>query len=65
MPANNQLSPGVVVLERDLSANFDIQQGNVGVIAGPFEWGPVNQVVDNSEEQEVVDRFGGPDDYNY
>lgn len=65
MPANNQLSPGVVVLERDLSANFDIQQGNVGVIAGPFEWGPVNQVVENSEEQEVVDRFGGPDDYNY
>ena len=65
MPANTQLSPGVVVLERDLSANFDVQQGNVGVIAGPFKWGPVNEVVENSDEQEVVDRFGGPDDYNY
>ena len=65
MPANNQLSPGVVVLERDLSANFDVQQGNNGVIAGPFSWGPVNEVIENSEEQELVDRFGGPDDYNY
>ena len=65
MPANNQLSPGVVVLERDLSANFDVQQGNNGVIAGPYSWGPVNEVVENSEEQELVDRFGGPDDYNY
>jgi hypothetical protein len=65
MPANNQLSPGVVVLERDLSTSTVVQQGTVGAITGPFRWGPVNDIVECSEEDEVVDRLGKPDDYNY
>ena len=65
MPANNQLSPGVVVLERDLSTSTVVQQGTVGAITGPFRWGPVNDIVECSEEDEVVDRLGKPDDFNY
>ena len=65
MPANNQLSPGVVVLERDLSTSTVVQQGTVGAITGPFRWGPVNDIVECSDENEVVDRFGKPDDFNY
>ena len=65
MPANNQLSPGVVVLERDLSTSTVVQQGTVGAITGPFRWGPVNDIVECSDENEVVDRLGKPDDWNY
>jgi len=65
MPANYQLSPGVVVLERDLTTTTNVQQGNVGAIAGPFRWGPVNAIDEVSDENELVDRYGKPDDYNY
>lgn len=65
MPANIQLSPGVVVLERDLTTVTSVQQGNVGVLAGPFLQGPVNDVVEVTSEQELLEYFGPPDDYNY
>ena len=65
MPANYQLSPGVVVLERDLTTTTNVQQGNVGAIAGPFRWGPVNAIDEISDENELVARYGKPDDYNY
>lgn len=65
MPANYQLSPGVVVLERDLTTTTNVQQGNVGAIAGPFRWGSVNAIDEISDENELNARYGKPDDYNY
>ena len=65
MPANFQLSPGVAIVERDLTTTTNVQQGNVGAIAGPFRWGPVNAITEVSDENELADRYGKPDDYNY
>ena len=40
-----QVSPGVVIKERDLTnARIDNTIDNVGAIAGPFERGPVNEM---------------------
>lgn len=65
MPANFQLSPGVAIVERDLTTTTNVQQGNVGAIAGPYRWGPVNKITEVSDENELSDRYGKPDDYNY
>ena len=43
--AANQLSPGVVVQERDLTTITSLSTANLGVIAAPFELGPVEEVV--------------------
>ena len=39
--AANQSSPGVVIQERDLTTITTLSTANVGVIAAPFEQGPV------------------------
>jgi hypothetical protein len=58
--AVNQSSPGVVIQERDLTAITTLSTANVGVIAGPFESGPVEEVVDISTERQFVEVFGKP-----
>jgi hypothetical protein len=63
--ATNQSSPGVVIQERDLTTITTLSTANVGVLAAPFEMGPVEEVVEISSERELVDRFGKPNDYNY
>ena len=63
--ASNQLSPGVVIQERDLTTTAVVPTANVGFIAGPFEQGPVEEIVDIVSENQLVDTFGGPNDYNY
>ena len=41
-----QVSPGVVIKERDLTnARIDNTIDNVGAFVGPFERGPVNEIV--------------------
>jgi hypothetical protein len=63
--AANQSSPGIVIQERDLTTITTLSTANVGVIAGPFESGPVEEVVDISTERQFAEVFGKPNDYNY
>ena len=63
--AANLSSPGVVIQERDLTTITTLSTANVGVLAGPFEEGPVEEIVDISSERELAERFGKPNDYNY
>jgi len=63
--AANQSSPGVVIQERDLTTITTLSTANIGVLAAPFEIGPVEEVVEISSERELVERFGKPNDYNY
>ena len=63
--ASNQLSPGVVIQERDLTTTAVVPTANVGFIAGPFEQGPVEEIVDIVSEIQLIEKFGGLNDYNY
>lgn len=60
-----QLSPGVNVSEVDLTTVVPSVATSVGAFAGIFAWGPVNEVVTISDEVQLVDTFGKPDDNNY
>lgn len=57
-----QLSPGVVVTERDLTSVVPSVATTAGGFAGAFQWGPVDQVVTVDSENQLVDRFGKPND---
>ena len=63
--AANQLSPGVVVQERDLTTITSLSTANLGVLAAPFELGPVEEVVTVTSERDLVEKFGKPNDSNY
>ena len=59
--ATPQLSPGVLVREVDLTVGrADNVLDNIGAIAGPFPLGPVNEPIDISTEQELINVFGKP-----
>jgi phage tail sheath protein FI len=59
--ATPQLSPGVLVREVDLTlGRAENVVDNIGGIAGPFELGPVEEVVEIATEQELVKTFGKP-----
>ena len=62
--AANQSSPGVVVQERDLTTITTLSTANVGVLAAPFELGPVEEIVQVSNERELAEQFGKPNDNN-
>ncbi len=60
-----QVSPGVVIKERDLTnARIDSTIDNVGALVGPFERGPVNQMVNITNEKSLLDYFGKPNSDN-
>ena len=63
--AANQLSPGVVVQERDLTTITSLSTANLGVIAAPFELGPVEEVVEVTSERDLAEKFGKPTDSNF
>ncbi len=63
--AANQLSPGVVIQERDLTTITTLSTANIGVLAAPFELGPVEEVIEISSERDLAQRFGKPNDANY
>ena len=65
MSASNQLSPGVVIQERDLTTVTAPVGLNVGVLVAPFSQGPVEEIVEIASERSLVQTFGEPDDYNY
>ena len=59
--ATPQLSPGVLVREVDLTVGrADNVLDNIGAIAGPFAIGPVEEAIDITTEQELINTFGKP-----
>jgi phage tail sheath protein FI len=60
-----QLSPGVNVSEIDLTTIVPSVATSIGAFAGPFAWGPANEIITISDEVRLVDRFGKPDANNY
>jgi hypothetical protein len=59
--ATPQLSPGVLVREVDLTVGrADNVLDNIGAIAGPFAIGPVEQPIDITTEQDLINVFGKP-----
>jgi hypothetical protein len=59
--ATPQLSPGVLTREVDLTVGrAENVLDNIGAIAGPFAIGPVEEIIDISTEQDLVNNFGKP-----
>ena len=59
--ATPQLSPGILIREVDLTVGrADNVLDNIGAIAGPFTKGPINEVIDITTEQELLNVFGKP-----
>ena len=63
--ANTQISPGVLVQERDLTNTINATIDNVGAIVGTFSKGPVEEIVEISSERQLIEVFGEPNDQNY
>ena len=60
-----QLSAGVNVSEVDLTTIVPSVATSIGAFAGPFAWGPTNEVVTISDEVRLASRFGNPNSTNY
>ncbi len=59
-------SPGVYIQELDLTRGaVDPISTNIGFLAGPFQRGPVDQIVRIQNEVELRQVFGKPTDDNY
>jgi hypothetical protein len=59
--ATPQLSPGVLIREVDLTVGrADNVLDNIGAIAGPFAIGPVDEPIDITTEQDLINVFGRP-----
>ena len=64
--ASTLLSPGVAIQERDLTlGSIETVETNVGAIAGAFEKGPILTPTRISNEAELLEIFGKPNDSNY
>jgi hypothetical protein len=59
-----QLSPGVLVTEKDFSSIVPAVSTSAGAFAGVFPWGPVLDPVAVTSENVLVQRFGKPSDAN-
>ena len=57
-----QLSPGVAVVEKDFTSIVPAVSSSIGAFAGAFRWGPVMEPTTVSSENELVRRFGAPND---
>jgi phage tail sheath protein FI len=60
-----QLSPGVAVVEKDFTSIVPAVATSIGATAGAFPWGPVMEPTTVSSENELVRRFGKPNDSNF
>jgi len=56
-----QVSPGVLVQERDLTNVIPAVATTIGAVAGQFSQGPMDEVTSISSEKELVETFGKPD----
>jgi hypothetical protein len=61
----SQVSPGIVIKERDLSnAVITGAQQITAAFASTFQKGPINQIVNISSQKQLIDVFGKPADAN-
>lgn len=60
-----QLSPGVLVVEKDLTNVIPAVASSIGGFVGNFAWGPVLQPVTISSELELVKTFGKPNNNTF
>jgi phage tail sheath protein FI len=60
-----QVSPGVLVQERDLTRIIPAVSTSIGAVAGEFRKGPLDEIVSISSENDLVDTFGKPDSNNF
>ena len=60
-----QLSPGVLVTEKDLTLLVPSVSTTAGGFAGAFQWGPVDQVTTIDSEASLVNTFGKPNDNTF
>lgn len=61
----DQLSPGVLVQEKDLTINTPAVSASTGAFAGDFVWGPTNTITQITNEPKLVETFGKSTDDNY
>jgi phage tail sheath protein FI len=59
------VSPSVIVREVDASQSVPAVATPPAAIAGVFRWGPTNDPILITSENDLVDRFGKPTDDNY
>jgi hypothetical protein len=59
-----QLSPGVLVTEKDLTSVVPAVATSAGAFAGYFLWGPAQEIVTVGSENELVKLFGRPTSTN-
>ena len=60
-----QVSPGVLVKEKDLTNVIPAVATTIGAVAGQFNQGPMDEVTSISSEKELVETFGKPDSTNF
>jgi phage tail sheath protein FI len=60
-----QVSPGVQIKEIDATNVVPAVSTSIGGFVGSFNWGPVEQILTISSEQELVERFGTPDNNTF
>ncbi len=60
-----QVSPGVLVQERDLTRIIPAVSTSIGGVAGEFRQGPLDEIVSISSESDLVETFGKPDSSNF
>ena len=58
-------SPGVKTVERDASQNVRALGESSGGFVGTFNWGRIDEYVQISNEDDLLQYFGKPDDINY
>ena len=59
------VSPGVHVREIDLTNVIPAVSTSIGALAGPFQKGPVSEVINISSEEELITTFGRPNNSNF
>ena len=60
-----QVSPGIVVTERDLTTVVPNVATSIGALAGAFQWGPVMERITVTSENELIKTFGKPTDHTF
>lgn len=60
-----QISPGVRVVERDLTSIIPAVATTPAGYVGIFNWGPANQRIVVSSENDLYQLYGAPDNYTY
>ena len=60
-----QVSPNVLVQERDVSLFVPQVSTTAGAFVGNFNWGPAEEFITVDSEKTLYDTFGKPDDNNF